>query len=535
MDKNTELFLSALDMLDEKLIESALEVIEEPKRTEIISSDELIICEKQSNKANHISLIALSAACIAVIVAVSTLVMLLTSDKVSVTDSYSSFVSELFSSSEIITSSDENSFENIDVKEKIKLLTYYVPDGNEPFYDIFRELYGTPELIPDGYEAYENDIFAIKKVSINETFKELSVMINSDSSPDIMPATSFQHYEAEYYAKYGYKDDGSPVFSEINDVIDINDPLWDNVRYLNECSIVGGRQYLAVTGISVDEMRFLWYRKSNIEKYDLPDPYELYLNGKWDTAAFSQLAESYSSHNPENAFLSSEDFDLAPNFVLATGKSFVEISNGKYITNFNDKSVIDSMGFLDKLISNYSIDIRDGSTLFGFINANPLFFITMTDQLNAGMKNINSDNDIAFVPFPKKDKTSEYSYQVFTNGYYLCKGGNPDYFRAVVTAQLIAENSGKANEYLLKQKKQNGWNEELLEKLEHVIDETKKKPVIDLYYSLVSIAHREERNSSDIPKMMYPVIYPVTGKMSYTEAVESYAPYVEKALEKLNY
>ena len=32
MDKNTELFLSALDMLDEKLIESALEVIEEPKR-----------------------------------------------------------------------------------------------------------------------------------------------------------------------------------------------------------------------------------------------------------------------------------------------------------------------------------------------------------------------------------------------------------------------------------------------------------------------------------------------------------------------
>lgn len=554
MNKNTEHFISALDMLDEEFIKEALEATPTEKRTIEVSSDDLIICEKQSHKASRFSIFALSVASFAVVVAVASLVAVLAINKVPVADSYSSFLSEFFSShieessassDEISASSDEASADtellpDINVSEKIKFMSYYEPDKSHPAFEIFKELYGTPQITPEGYNADENDVIAIKLTGYYNRYEMLSVAINSGDSPDIMPYEHSLFYSGEYCARYGFDDNGNPLFTPIDDVVDMDSFLWDNVRWMNEKITINGRHYAAIVSTSDDAeaQGLLWYKKSQIKKYDLPDPYELYLEGKWTRDAFIDIADSYSQKNVGGMILSSCSYNLLPEFALTSGAGFVDNENGKLVNRLLDDKTTSATDFVEKLLNDYNVSVDGYAKAEHLAEDNTLF-------LNAGgfrrediLKYIEtgniSENDIGVVPLPKKDKQSDHYYPVCPYGYYLCRGGNAEYFKAFITACLVAENNGASAEYKSELLKEEGWSDEIIEKLGFISDQAQKNPAIDLFSGMCAFNHNPEIRSVFERESYRIVIAPALEEMSYKEAVELYGNALEEELNKMN-
>ncbi len=541
MDKNTEHFLSALDMLDEKFIESALEVVTDEKRTENISADDFIECEAQSHKASRLSIFALAAASVAVVIAVMSLVAAISLNKIPVADSYSAFVSGLFSSSEDDISSDEStsdyaSVPDIEIKEKIKLMTYYEPDKEHPAFKTFSELYGTPEIIPDGYEAKKDDIFAIKLTGYYERFEKLSKAINSGDSPDITPFIHYDHYSGEYCARYGYNDDGKSLFEPINDVIDINSTLWDNVRWMNEKFTTGDKQYAAVTSTTLlyDSGEFLWYKKSRMEEYGLSDPYELYIGGEWTWDKFLEYADLHSDRGDGTAFLSSCSYLLAESFASASDINFIDTQKGRLVSKLTDKKTVSCMEFLEQLINSYKINIYDYVKVSELVEDKTLFLQMGTlIAMYIGQGNIEEE-DIGVVPVPKMDKQTEHYFPVYADGYYLCKGGNADNFTAVINACLISYNNGLTDSYNMELLKKSGLNGEPIQRISDIYQKAKINPVIDMFFGISTYNHTPDACGALDNENYRLVISPVRKELSYKEAVNLYGNELEKELNKIN-
>ncbi len=545
MDKNTEHFLSALDMLDEKFIESALEVMTDEKRTENISADDFVECEAQSHKASRLSIFALTAASVAVVIAVMSLVAVITLNKIPVADSYSSFVSGLFSSSEDGISSDESSSDyasvpDMKIKEKIKLMAYYEPDNEHPAFKTFRELYGTPEIIPDGYEAKKDDIFAIKLTGYYERFEKLNKAINSGDSPDITPFIHSNHYSGEYCARYGYNNDGESLFEPIDNVIDINEPLWDKVRWMNEKFTTGDKQYAAITSTTLlyDSGEFLWYKKSRMEEYGLSDPYELYISGEWTWDKFSEYADLHSRSGDGTAYLSSCSYLLAEAFASASGIGFIDTQKGRLVSKLTDEKTVTCMDFLEGLISSYRINVYDYTKVSELVDNETLFLqmgaLKYEEIANYIGRGDISEGDLGIVPVPKKDNQTEHYYPVYADGYYLCKGGNADNFTAVINACLISYNNGLTDSYNMELLKNAGLNSEQLQRVSDVYQKAKLNPVIDMFFGMITYNHTPDVCAGLDNADYLIVISPVRKEMSYKEAVDLYGEELEKKLDKIN-
>ena len=542
MDKNTEHFLSALDMLDEKFIESALEVMTDEKRTENISADDFIECEAQSHKANRLSIFALTAASVAVVIAVVSLVAAITLNKIPIIDSYSSFVSELFSSSsEDDISSDESTSDyepipDIEIKEKIKLMTYYEPDEEHPAFKTFRELYGTPETIPDGYEAKKDDIFAIKLTGYYERYEKLSKAINSGDSPDIIPFIHYDHYSGEYCARYGYNGDGKSLFEPIDNVVDINEPLWDKVRWMNEKFTTGDKQYAAITSTTLlyDTGEFLWYKKSRMEEYGLSDPYELYISGEWTWDKFLEYADLHSDRGDGTAFLSSCSYLLAEAFASASDINFIDTQKGRLVSKLTDEKTVSCMEFLEQLINSYKINIYDYVKVSELVEDKTLFLqMGALIAMYIGQGNIEEE-DIGVVPVPKMDKQTERYFPVYADGYYLCKGGNADNFTAVINACLISYNNGLTDSYNMELLKKAGLNGEPIQRISDIYQKAKINPVIDMFFGISTYNHTPDACGALDNENYRIVVSPVRKEMSYKEAVDLYGKEFEKELNKIN-
>ncbi|HKM33020.1 MAG TPA: ABC transporter substrate-binding protein [Oscillospiraceae bacterium] len=277
---------------------------------------------------------------------------------------------------------------------------YYGPDDSPdvaPAIEIFKERFG-------GTVEYENVAWA-------DWSDKLANLVLSGDPPDITPKedTIFPsgfaagHYEA------------------LDDYIDIESPLWAGVADVVEQYAWNGQHYYfpwTVTNGAV-----LQYDRDLVSELGLDDPYDLYLEGKWDWNAFSDMVYEFKdlrSDMGENVWGYACRSNTPSDFVATTGKSLISVSeDGTLAHNIYDKDVERTMDFLTKLkndgvLSNYQSDapLADGKILF---------YSAGIDTLSGYMRAL-PDRDLFFVPYPRDPNSTTYYTPGSSFSYLVIKG-----------------------------------------------------------------------------------------------------------------
>ena len=159
---------------------------------------------------------------------------------------------------------------SIKVEKKIRWLSHWPIDETQASTELFKEVYGVPEMGDESYGNDANNIFDYIKVDYAARYDQLGKMVVSGQSPDI-----FQ-FEIINYPYTAWKN----LFQPIDPYIDLSDSAWDPTREVMKMFEWGGENYCAITVVNLDQV--LWYKKSVIAENGLNDPYELYKAGNWD-------------------------------------------------------------------------------------------------------------------------------------------------------------------------------------------------------------------------------------------------------------
>ncbi|MBE6881181.1 MAG: carbohydrate ABC transporter substrate-binding protein [Ruminococcaceae bacterium] len=429
-----------------------------------------------------------------------------------------------------------NKYADIEVDTKPILVTWFDIDENTPQMELFKNLYGIPENKPAGYEDTPDDnVFAIMKVNYSDRYYELTKLVSSGKSPDIMP------FELSMYPYTIINEH----FESIDELFDFSYEEWELHNELSDQLMWKGKTYVPV--ISVNPYQVLWYRKSVVEDYGLADPFTLYREGKWDWTAFFDMSEQFVK-NGENVYaIDGYGTYIGDAFALSTGKSFFSLNNGVYTSNLYDADLENAMDILMKKLNNKENQLRYPSDIVSnynpnrrsWTNGNTLFFADgyyrYEEDWQKYMDMFDWDEDeIQFVPFPKADGKETYYQQIDINSYMLCKGSsNQNAYKAWICANLLVENDIDARYYIDNKKiAEYKWTWELLDRVREVNDTDNIKPVISVKGTI------QKATSPDVG-FYDPVIENLTkkpffGTSSFTAVRDENSDFIKLWVDKIN-
>ena len=378
----------------------------------------------------------------------------------------------------------------IDVTTKPIIMTWGDTYDYSVQSDMFKSFFGIPENKPTGYEDIpDDDAFCIvQKVNYSDRYVVLAKLISSDQSPDIIP---FDENAYPFGICKGF-------FQSVDDVIDFQRSIWKTHNKYADAMKWKGKTYAPI--ISIDASEYLWYRKTVIEEYGLPDPYALYKQGEWTLDAFFDMSKKFMMAGEETYAI--DGYSAEYGFVATTGKALFSIENGNLVSNLYDSDIENMMDTLRtrfndsenkynsknqlrypvEIINNWTPSYRMwavGRTLFFADNS---YVYENQWQKYAELLEWDAD-EIQLVPFPKSTDGNNYYYDARINSYMLCTGSkNPEGYAAFMISSVLCENP-ETKKYVYETKKaEYGWTDELLYKIEETTDDTRNKPVFDMIF-----------------------------------------------------
>ena len=276
----------------------------------------------------------------------------------------------------------------------------------------------------------------------------------------------------------------SGMFQPINDYIDMDAPLWADMKDAMDIYNFNGKHYCMVTSVSAEQV--VIYNKQTIEENGLDDPWELYEQGKWNWDTFSSMLEQYVDPDADHYGL--DGFWAEKALYLSAGVPAVESDNGTLKSNLMDATLEKAMNFgydlynkgliIDRSIFDWSEQpqfMGNGQELFYIVgawhvNTDPNTWATKIPPANLGL---------APVPSP----AGSDPYQAATlDGWVLCKGAaNPQ------GVALFGECTRLANTYdealaIGDQKLRDDaqWSDELIDHNKQINALAQQYPVVDL-------------------------------------------------------
>ncbi|HKM33021.1 MAG TPA: extracellular solute-binding protein, partial [Oscillospiraceae bacterium] len=207
----------------------------------------------------------------------------------------------------------------------------------------------------------------------------------------------------------------------LDDYIDMNSPLWAGVSEVIEQYAWNGEHYYYPWTINNGSV--LQYDRDLVSELGLEDPYDLYLQGKWDWNTFSDMVYEFKdlrSDMGENVWGYAGTSLTPSSFVATTGKSLVYVSeDGTLAHNIYDKDVERTMDFLtnlknDGVLGNFQSNapLADGKILF---------YSWGLDTLGGYMRAL-PEKDLFFVPYPRDPNSETYYTPGGSFSYLVIKG-----------------------------------------------------------------------------------------------------------------
>ena len=224
----------------------------------------------------------------------------------------------------------------------------------------------------------------------NEKFTKLAAMILSGDEVDMFPyewdavpnGVVKEQYEAldPYFGALGMEEDG----------------LWDDMSDVIDMFEYNGQHY--VVPFDVSDPLVITYSRKMMEEEGLDDPYELYLDGKWDWNKFMEMMESFVSGAPEGTTRYGINGWFGQAIIQSTGHTVINYDGTKFENNIDDPQIEKAELLMQDIASKH---LYQPEWIGYFPDTHNTLFFAMGDWALGTSNAKNPDSDLMVVPFPK--------------------------------------------------------------------------------------------------------------------------------------
>lgn len=310
----------------------------------------------------------------------------------------------------------------------------------------------------------------------DKRFDDLATAIVGGTPPDIFI------YEWRTFPYDINKNQYQPVDS----LIDWSDPMWADVKTTADKFLWKGEHYIAPLGYAFNDTQVLMYNKTTVQDCALDDPYELYLEGKWDWDAFVDIMKSYVEEEEGHYGISGW---WANAFVYTAGDTMVTYDGSKFTNNLRSANIERAQLVLEDI---WKSDL----VLRGWVNPDAAFnsdnsalFYSMGTWAYDGAAKSMPGDVIQIVPFPRNPDDNKYYVSNKVNAYMWVKGSdNGDVVKAWFDCNRLVNYEEKYTEVTKQKFLENaqGWTSEMYDIAMDFYDESKFVQAYDYGYGLSS-------------------------------------------------
>lgn len=266
-------------------------------------------------------------------------------------------------------------------------------------------------------DEYGGKVEYINCTSENK-FDILASRILSGDPVDMFP------YEWEALPNGVVKDQYQPL----DGYIDFNDEIWNGMENVIDMYEYKGKHYVVPYNICTPLI--LTYSRSMCEENGLPDPYELYVDGKWNWDTFMDMMTEFAGNAAEGETRYGINGWFGQAMIQSTGETVINYDGEKFSSNIKSKAIESAENIMEDIMRRGLYDPQwhgylnnDRSTLF-FAMAD--WALGDSNVLNDSEPEINDEgfvesNDLMIVPFPKAPDSDKYYINCSFGGKMLVK------------------------------------------------------------------------------------------------------------------
>lgn len=276
----------------------------------------------------------------------------------------------------------------------------------------------------------------------------------------------------------------SGMFQPIDEYIDMDSPLWTDVKEAMEIYNFNGKHYEFVNSVSAEAV--VIYNKQTISENGLDDPWELYQSGEWNWDTFTAMLESFCDPDADQWGLDGYWNEKA--LLLSAGVPSVSSVDGTLTVNLNDPNIEKAMNWSYELntkglVLDMSLfDWQEQPQFMG--EGRELFYICGAWAVQAAPETWSTKippENLGLAPVPSPAGSDPYQGATL-DGWVLCKGAaNPQGVALFAECTRLANTNDEA--IAIADKKvmdEYGWSEELIAINKEINDLARQYPVVDL-------------------------------------------------------
>ncbi len=321
------------------------------------------------------------------------------------------------------TAATEWTGDNIEVEEMEETLDVNIEGQTLTWLGIYdlNPTNDSPERSPE--LALFEDTYGAKIVyqptTNDKRFDDLATSILGGTPPDIFA------YEWRSFPYDISKDQYQPIDSLVN----WDDPKWADVKNTAYKFTWNGEHYIAPLGYSFNDTQVLMYNKTLVENEGFDDPYQLYLDGKWDWNTFVDMMKTFVENGG-----GTERFGIggwwANAFVYTAGDTMVTYDGKTFTNNLRSAKIEKAQLVLEDIFKSNLIKRGWIGGESAFTDDSLLFYSMGTWAYNAAAQSRPNDV-IQIVPFPRDPDQDKYYVSNKVFAYMWVKGSeNADCVKA---------------------------------------------------------------------------------------------------------
>lgn len=276
----------------------------------------------------------------------------------------------------------------------------------------------------------------------------------------------------------------SGMFQPIDDYIDINAPLWEDVKDAMEIYNFNGKHYEFVNSVSAEAV--VIYNKQTISENGFDDPWEMYKAGNWNWDTFTKMLEDFCDPDADQYGLDGYWAEKA--LFLSAGVPSVTSVDGTLKTQLMDATVEKAQNWMYDLynkglvINREMFDWNEQPQFMG--EGKELFYIVGAWAVQAAPETWSTKipvDNLGLAPVPSPAGSDPYQGATL-DGWVLCKGAaNPQGVALLAECTRLANSNDEAIAIGDKKMKEDyQWSDELIAINKEINDLARQYPVVDL-------------------------------------------------------
>ncbi len=268
------------------------------------------------------------------------------------------------------------------------------------------------------------------------------------------------------------------MYQPIDSLVDWNDPLWADMKDTADMLSWKGEHYIAPFGYRFDDYQILMYNKSVVEDMGAEDPYELYLEDKWDWEAFMNIMEEFQGGDTELYGISGW---WANAIIYTSGDVLVTYDGNKFTNNLYSEKIEKAQHLIEEMWDKGLVKRGWVGPEAAFPTNDSLFYSMGTWAYNAAAEAM-PDDEIQIVPFPKNPDSDTYYMNKMIFSHMWVKGSDK---ADAVKVWFEINRKVQSDEEYLKIKKEKfltnnkAWTSELYDIVNSYSDDDKFTPAYD--------------------------------------------------------